>query len=123
MPPMHGNGGTDVKYTLDADDLPRSWYNILPDLPAPLPPPLNPATKEPVGPDALAPIFPMEIIRQEVSTNRAEPIPDEVREAYFRVGRPAPVYRAERREAYLKTPARVDDKREVLSPVGAHKPN
>ena len=123
MASMRENGGTDVKYVLDLDDLPRSWYNILPDLPTPLPPPLNPATKEPVGPDALAAIFPMEIIRQEVSTNHEEPIPDEVREAYYRVGRPTPMYRAKRLEAYLKTPARIYYKREDLSPVGSHKPN
>jgi len=123
MASMRENGATDVKYMLDLDDLPRSWYNILPDLPTPLPPPLNPATKEPVGPDALAAIFPMEIIRQEVSTNHEEPIPDEVREAYYRVGRPTPMYRAKRLEAYLKTPARIYYKREDLSPVGSHKPN
>lgn len=123
MASMRENGGTDVKYMLDLDDLPRSWYNILPNLPTPLPPPLNPATKEPIGPDALAPIFPMEIIRQEVSTNHTEPIPDEVREAYYRVGRPTPMYRAKRLEAYLKTPARIYYKREDLSPVGSHKPN
>jgi len=112
-----------VKIILSVDDVPRAWYNILPDLPAPLPPPLNPATKEPVGPDALAPIFPMEIIRQEVSTNPTEPIPDELREAYFRLGRPTPMYRAKRLEAFLKTPARIYYKREDLSPVGSHKPN
>ncbi len=113
----------DVKILLGTEGLPRAWYNILPDLPAPLPPPLNPATKEPVGPDALAPIFPMEIIRQEVSQNPSEPIPDDLREAYLRVGRPTPMYRAKRLEAYLKTPARIYYKREDLSPVGSHKPN
>jgi tryptophan synthase beta chain len=114
---------SDVKVLLDLDDVPRSWYNILPDLPAPLPPPLNPATREPVGPDALAPIFPMEIIRQEMSANPTEPIPEELREAYLRLGRPTPMYRATRLEAYLKTTARIYYKREDLSPVGSHKPN
>ncbi|MEK6986915.1 MAG: TrpB-like pyridoxal phosphate-dependent enzyme [Candidatus Thermoplasmatota archaeon] len=112
-----------VKIPLDLEDVPRAWYNILPDLPTPLPPPLNPATKEPVGPDALAAIFPMEIIRQEMSQNHEERIPDELREAYFRLGRPTPMYRAKRLEAYLKTPARIYYKREDLSPVGSHKPN
>jgi len=116
-------GADAVKILLDVDDVPRAWYNILPDLPRPFPPPLNPATKEPVGPEALAPIFPMEIIRQEVSTNPTEPIPEELREAYFRIGRPTPMYRAKRLEAYLKTPARIYYKREDLSPVGSHKPN
>ncbi len=118
-----GSGADAVKFPLEMDDVPRSWYNILPDLPAPLPPPLHPGTKEPVGPDALAPIFPMEIIRQEMSGNPTEPIPDELREAYFRLGRPTPMYRAKRLEAFLKTPARIYYKREDLSPVGSHKPN
>jgi len=65
-----------MKVLLDVSELPKVYYNILPDLPAPLPPPLNPATREPIGPDALAPIFPKEIIRQEVSQNRTEPIPE-----------------------------------------------
>jgi tryptophan synthase beta chain len=112
-----------VKIPLDLDDMPRAWYNILPDLPAPLPPPLNPATREPVGPDALAAIFPAEIIRQEMSDRATEPIPDELREAYFRLGRPTPMYRAKRLEAFLKTPAKILYKREDLSPVGSHKPN
>ncbi len=112
-----------VKVLLDPDELPRAWYNILPDLPSPLPPPLNPATKEPIGPEALAPIFPQEIIRQEVSSNPTEPIPEELREAYLRLGRPTPLYRATRLEAYLKTPAHIYYKREDLSPVGSHKPN
>lgn len=112
-----------VKVLLDQDELPRVWYNILPDLPSPLPPPLNPATKEPIGPEALAPIFPQEIIRQEVSSNPTEPIPEELRDAYLRLGRPTPLYRATRLEAYLKTPAQIYYKREDLSPVGSHKPN
>src|SRR5436309_2662646 len=114
---------SDVKILLDVDDLPRAWYNILPDLPAPFPPYLHPGTKEPVPPQAFEPLFPKELIRQEMSPNRAEPIPDELREAYFRLGRPTPLYRAKRLEAFLKTPARIYYKREDLSPVGSHKPN
>src|SRR3989337_3976349 len=88
--PIVKETGRTVKVTLGADDLPTDYYNILPDLPIPLPPPIHPGTKEPIGPEALAPIFPMEIIRQEVSTNRFEPIPEEVREADLTLGRPAP---------------------------------
>src|SRR5256712_8269634 len=111
------------KVLLDASTSPKVSYNIPPALPAPLPPPLTPATREPIGPDALAPIFPKEIIRQEVSQNRTEPIPEELREAYLRLGRPTPLYRAKRLEAFLGTPARIYYKREDLSPVGSHKPN
>ena len=121
--PMVKENGRTVKVLLGADDLPTTYYNILPDLPIPLPPPIHPGTKEPIGPEALAPIFPMEIIRQEVSTNRFEPIPEEVREAYLRLGRPTPLYRATRLEKALRTPARIYYKREDLSPVGSHKPN
>src|SRR6267143_3693447 len=116
-------GANDVKILLDVDDLLKAWYNILPDLPAPFPPYLHPGTKEPVPPQAFAPLFPKELIRQEMSPNRAEPIPEELREAYFRLGRPTPLYRAKRLEAFLKTPARIYYKREDLSPVGSHKPN
>jgi tryptophan synthase beta chain len=116
-------GASDVKTLLNLDDLPRAWYNILPDLPAPFPPYLHPGTKEPVPPQAFEPLFPKELIRQEMSPNRVEPIPDEVREAYLRIGRPTPLYRAKRLEAFLKTPARIYYKREDLSPVGSHKPN
>src|SRR5213593_3876686 len=112
-----------MKVLLGVDDLPKTYYNILPELPVPLPPPLNPATRDPIGPDALAPIFPKEIIRQEASQNRMEPIPEELREAYLRLGRPTPLYRAKRLEAFLGTPARIYYKREDLNPVGSHKPN
>src|SRR5437016_6940061 len=112
-----------VKILLDRDDLPKAWYNILPDLPAPFPPYLHPGTKEPVPPQAFEPLFPKELIRQEMSPNRSEPIPEELREAYLRFGRPTPLYRAFRLEAFLKTPARIYYKREDLSPVGSHKPN
>ena len=120
---MEGNDASAVRISLEAADLPPVWYNILPSLPRPLPPPLHSGTREPIGPEALAPIFPKEIIRQEVSSNPTEPIPDELREAYLRLGRPTPMYRAKRLEAYLKTPARIYYKREDLSPVGSHKPN
>lgn len=112
-----------VKILLPMDELPRAWYNILPDLPAPFPPYLHPGTKEPVPPQAFEPLFPKELIRQEMSPNRAEPIPEPLREAYFRFGRPTPLYRAKRLEEYLKTPAKIFYKREDLSPVGSHKPN
>src|SRR3989304_880820 len=92
-----------MRVLLGAEDLPRTYYNILPDLPVPLPPPLNPATREPIGPEALAPIFPKEIIRQEVSQNREEPIPEELREAYIRLGRPTPLFRAKRLEKVPRT--------------------
>src|SRR3990172_5672101 len=88
--PMVKENGHTVKVLLDQDELPREYYNILPDLPVPLPPPIHPGTKEPIGPEALAPIFPMEIIRPEASTNRFEPIPEEVREAYLRLRPPPP---------------------------------
>src|SRR5881396_3730063 len=114
---------SDVKILLDVDDLPRAWYNILPDLPAPFPPYLHPGTKEPVPPQAFEPLFPKELIRQEMSPNHTEPIPEEIREAYYRFGRPTPLYRATRLEAFLKTPAKIYYKREDLSPVGSHKPN
>src|SRR2546425_9318323 len=114
---------SDVKILLDVDDLPRAWYNILPDLPAPFPPYLHPGTKEPVPPEAFEALFPKELIRQEMSPNRSEPIPDEVREAYLRLGRPTPLYRAKRLEAILKTPAQIYYKPRDLSPVGSHKPN
>src|SRR5438309_6067478 len=116
-------GASDVKILLEADDLPKVYYNILPDLPAPFPPYLHPGTKEPVPPQAFEPLFPKELIRQEMSPNRSEPIPEELREAYFRLGRPTPMYRATRLEAFLKTPARIYYKREDLSPVGSATPN
>ena len=116
-------GASDVKILLDRDDLPKAWYNILPDLPAPFPPYLHPGTKEPVPPQAFEPLFPKELIRQEMSPNHTEPIPEEIREAYYRFGRPTPLYRATRLEAFLKTPAKIYYKREDLSPVGSHKPN
>src|SRR5690606_34657450 len=93
-----------------------------PDLPAPPPPPLHPATREPIGPDDLAPLFPMELIGQEVSQERFVPIPQEELEVY-RLWRPSPLYRARRLEKALGTPARIYYKYEGVSPAGSHKPN
>ncbi len=111
-----------TKIILDENELPKQWYNILPDLPTPLEPPLNPATKEPIGPDDLSPIFPMSLIEQEMSQDRFIDIPEEVRDIY-RLWRPSPIYRAHRLEAALKTPARIYYKNEGVSPPGSHKPN
>src|SRR3990170_1087502 len=110
------------KYQLEEKDLPRQWYNILADLPTPLSPPIHPATHEPIGPEALAPLFPMALIQQEVSTDRHVPIPDEVREIY-KLWRPTPLYRAHRLEQALQTPAHIYYKYEGVSPAGSHKPN
>ncbi len=111
-----------TKILLDENDIPRKWYNILPDMPTPLSPPLNPATKEPVGPKDLSPLFPMELIKQEVSQDRFIPIPDEIRDIYA-LWRPSPLYRAHHLEAALKTPAKIFYKYEGVSPAGSHKPN
>jgi tryptophan synthase beta chain len=114
--------GETVKYVLDESRLPEAWYNLAADLPSPPPPVLHPGTGEPVGPDDLAPLFPMEIILQEVSTERQIEIPGEVRDVY-RQWRPTPLYRARRLEAALETPARIYYKYEGVSPTGSHKPN
>jgi tryptophan synthase beta chain len=114
--------GETVKYTLHESDLPEAWYNIAADLPEPPPPVLHPGTGEPVGPDDLAPLFPLEIILQEVSTERRIEIPEEVRDVY-RQWRPTPLYRARRLERALETPARIYYKYEGVSPTGSHKPN
>ena len=111
-----------LKFLLDEEELPKAWYNIQADLPTPLDPPLNPATGKPVRPEELEPIFPKELIRQEVSRERWIPIPEEVREVY-RLWRPTPLYRAVRLERLLKTPARIYYKWEGVSPPGSHKPN
>jgi len=113
---------TDTKITLPESDIPRYFYNIAPDLPTPLPPPLHPATRQPIGPEALAPIFPMGLIAQEVSQEPMVEIPDEVRDIY-RLYRPSPVYRARAFEERLDTPARIYYKSEHVSPVGSHKLN
>ena len=111
-----------TKFLLDERSLPESWYNVVPDLPFELAPPLNPATREPVGPEAFAKIFPEEIIRQEVTAEPFVPIPEEVREIYA-LWRPTPLYRARRLEKALDTPARIYYKYEGGSPTGSHKPN
>ena len=111
-----------VKYLLPEDQIPTHWYNIVPDLPAPPPPPLHPGTHEPVGPEALAPLFPMALIEQEVSAERYIEIPGPVRDVY-RQWRPSPLYRARRLEKALGTPARIYYKYEGVSPAGSHKPN
>jgi len=110
------------KILLGEKEIPQAWYNIQPDLPAPLAPPLNPKTGKPVGPADLAPIFPMELIKQEVSMERWIEIPDPVREIY-KLWRPTPLHRACRLEKELKTPARIYYKNESVSPAGSHKPN
>jgi len=107
---------------LSEDEMPTHWYNILPDLPEPLPPPLHPVTKEPVKPEDLKPIFPMALIKQEFAEDRWIKIPEEVREVYA-LWRPTPLIRAERLEKALKTPARIYFKYEGVSPPGSHKPN
>ena len=111
-----------TKFLLDERSLPESWYNIVPDLPFQLEPPLNPATRKPVGPEAFAPIFPEEIIRQEVTADPYVPIPEEVRETYA-LWRPTPLIRARQLEKILDTPAHIYYKYEGVSPAGSHKPN
>ena len=107
---------------LSEEELPTAWYNIQADLPTPLAPPLNPQTKVPLGPADLTPIFPLELIKQEVATERSIAIPDEVQELY-RTFRPSPLYRAYRLEKALGTPARIYYKYEGNSPSGSHKLN
>ena len=111
-----------VRFDLPHDAIPRQWYNIQADLPRPLPPVLHPGTKQPVGPDDLAPLFPMALIGQEVSQDRYIDIPDEVREIY-KLWRPTPLLRAYRLEQALDTPAHIYYKYEGVSPSGSHKLN
>ena len=113
---------TQRRFVLSEDQLPTHYYNIAADLPVPAPPPLHPGTREPIGPEMLAPLFPMELIRQEVSADRYIEIPEEVREAY-RIYRPTPLHRATALEKALDTPARIYFKNEGVSPAGSHKPN
>ncbi len=112
----------DYKYTLSEDRIPKHWYNIQADLPKPMAPVLHPGTGQPIGPDDLAPLFPMACIMQEVTQEREIEIPDPVREVY-KLWRPAPLYRARRLEKALDTPARIYYKYEGVSPSGSHKPN
>ncbi len=111
-----------TKITLDESELPTRWYNLIPDLPSPPPPPLHPATLQPIGPDDLAPLFPMDLILQEVSGDSFIDIPAEVLDIY-RLWRPTPLIRAHRLERALGTPARIYYKYEGGSPSGSHKPN
>jgi len=111
-----------VKYLLEEKEMPQYWYNILADLPEPLPLPLHPATKEPLKPEDLAPLFPLELIKQEMSQERYIEIPDKVRDIY-RLWRPTTLYRARQLEKALRTPAKIYYKYEGSSPPGSHKPN
>jgi tryptophan synthase beta chain len=111
-----------TKILLDESEMPTRWYNIIPDLPAPPPAVLHPGTQQPVGPDDLAPLFPMSLIGQEVSTDSYIDIPEAVLDVY-RLWRPSPLYRAHRLEKALGTPARIYYKYEGVSPAGSHKPN
>jgi tryptophan synthase beta chain len=111
----------EYRILLSQKDMPQQWYNMQADLPSPLPPPLGPDGK-PIGPEALLPIFPMEIIKQEVSQERWIDIPDEVMDI-LKLWRPTPLHRAFRLEEALKTPARIYYKNESVSPAGSHKPN
>ena len=113
---------TDTKISLPESAIPTHYYNIAPDLPTPLPPSLHPGTKQPIGPEMLAPIFPMGLIMQEVSQEPKIEIPDEVRDLY-RLYRPTPVFRARTLEEALDTPAKIYYKSEHVSPVGSHKLN
>jgi tryptophan synthase beta chain len=111
-----------TKFVLQEDQIPRTWYNIVPDLPTPPPPVLHPGTGQPIGPQDLAPLFPMALIGQEVSQEREIEIPEPVRAAYA-LYRPTPLFRAHRLERDLDTPAHIYYKYEGVSPVGSHKPN
>ncbi len=111
-----------TKILLEESEMPTAWYNVIPDLPSPPPPPLHPGTHQPIGPDDLAPLFPMDLILQEVSTERYIDIPGEVLDVY-RLWRPSPLFRAHRLEKALGTPARIYYKYEGVSPAGSHKPN
>ncbi|GAB4325556.1 MAG: TrpB-like pyridoxal phosphate-dependent enzyme [Bacteroidales bacterium] len=110
------------KVFLSENEMPTRWYNILADLPNPLQPPLHPATRQPIGPDDLAPLFPMELIRQEVSTERYIEIPEEVQDIY-KIWRPTPLVRAVNFEKALDAPVKIYYKNESVSPAGSHKPN
>ena len=110
------------KYVLTEQEMPRQWYNIMADMPTPMEPPLHPGTGQPCGPEDLAPIFPMNLIEQEVSTQRWIDIPEEVLDKYA-IWRPSPLYRAYNLEKALDTPARIYFKNEGVSPAGSHKPN
>ncbi len=114
--------GKDTKFVLQERDIPTSWYNIQADFKTPAPPVIHPGTGQPIGPQDLAPLFPMGLIKQEVSQERWIEIPEEVRDVW-RLWRPSPLYRARRLEKALGTPARIYYKYEGVSPAGSHKPN
>ena len=111
-----------IKYTLSESQMPKAWYNIQADLPHPVPPVLHPGTGQPITPADLEPLFPQQLIKQEVSSDRWIEIPEEVR-AIYRQWRPTPLYRARRLEKALDTPAKIYYKYEGVSPTGSHKPN
>ncbi len=110
------------KITLEEHEIPDKWYNIIADMPNKPLPPLNPGTGEPIGPEDLAPLFPMALIQQEVTSEKWIDIPDEVRNIYS-MWRPTPLYRAYGLEKALDTPAKIYYKYEGVSPAGSHKPN
>ena len=112
----------DTKVYLNESEIPKQWYNIAADMPSPMQPPLHPGTRQPVGPDDLAPVFPMNLIEQEVSQERWIDIPDGVMEKLL-LWRPTPLYRAKQLEKALGTPAKIFYKNEGVSPPGSHKPN
>src|SRR5512139_3594395 len=116
------NTNHQTRFLLNETDIPRSWYNINADMPVPPAPVLHPGTLEPVTPDFLAVLFPMDLIMQEVSSERYIDIPEEVREIY-KLYRPTPLMRARRLEKLLDTPAHIYYKNESVSPAGSHKPN
>ncbi|MBI5249638.1 MAG: TrpB-like pyridoxal phosphate-dependent enzyme [Desulfomonile tiedjei] len=111
-----------IKIFLNEDEMPRQWYNIAADMPNPMQPPLHPGTHQPIGPQDLAPVFPMNLIEQEVSQERWIDIPEEVRDKLF-IWRPSPLYRAEKLEKFLNCPVKIYYKNEGQSPAGSHKPN
>jgi len=110
------------RYTLSEREIPKTWYNVIPDLPAPMPPPLHPVTGAPAGPEDLAPIFPMALIEQEVSAAPSIAIPEPILDV-LRLWRPTPLHRARRLEQALGTPAKIFYKYEGVSPAGSHKTN
>ena len=110
------------KIILSENEIPRKWYNIMADMPNKPLPPLHPGTKQPVGPQDLAPLFPMELIKQEVATEQYIEIPDEVRDIY-KYRRPTPMHRAYRLEKALGVTSKIYYKNESVSPAGSHKPN
>src|SRR5579884_4257206 len=117
-----GEMADQIKYQLDENQIPEAWYNILADAPSAATPGLHPGTREPLGPQDLAPLFPLDLIMQEVTTERYVPIPDEVRDLYHQY-RPTPLFRARRLERELDTPAHIYYKYEGASPAGSHKLN